>query len=168
MSFAQVKEWEGNRVNPVEFGGTPTERPVSLDTWIIDEKTKEKRLKKCKEHYRKFVTELWWSARLAISSDQIRGISEEIVADGCMREWTEVAGAKIEVEKKEDTKKRMGKSPDIFDWLVTGIEGARRKGFMIAKLSHPAVAKTGDDEDWLEKQAREYQQFLKDRQLQKA
>lgn len=154
------------KINPVEFGGAATDRPVSMDLFIYDEKTRERRLKKCSEHYRKFVTELWWSVRIVIESDQMRGMTEEIVADGCMREWKEVAGAKIEIEPKEDTKLRMGKSPDIFDWLVTAVEGARRKGFQITRLSNE-VAKSEND-DWLAKQAREYQEFLKGRHLQNA
>jgi hypothetical protein len=96
----------------------------------------------------------------------MRGLNEEIVNDGCMREWIEVAGNKIEVEPKEDTKLRMGKSPDIFDWLVTCVEGARRKGFQITKLSNEAAKSEKDD--WLAKQATDYQAFLKKRHLQNA
>lgn len=150
-------------INPVEFGGAATDRPVSMDLMIFDEETKEQRLKKCSEHYRKFVTELWWTVRIVVESDQIRGMTEEIISDGCMREWKEVAGAKIEVEPKEDTKERMGKSPDIFDWLVTAVEGARRKGFLITKLSN--LNATEQKSDWLDQQNREYQQFLKQRHL---
>lgn len=161
ISFARI---HSNKINPVEFGGKPSDRPVSYDFFIIDDTTKERRLKKCSEHYRKFVTELWWTVRIAIESDQIRGINDEIVNDGCMREWKEVAGNKIEVESKEETKERMGKSPDIFDWLVTAVEGARRKGFQILKLSNQV--ETGASDDSVEKQGREYQDFLKKRMLQ--
>lgn len=151
------------KFNPVEFGGAASERPVSMDLYVYDEKTRERRLKKCSEHYRKFVTELWWSVRIVIESDQLRGMSDEIVEDGCMREWKEVAGAKIEVEPKEDTKERMGKSPDIFDWLVTAVEGARQKGFLITRLSNESA--TAAQADWIEQQDREYQEFLRGRML---
>ena len=48
-----------------------------------------------------------------------------------MREWVNLPGGKIDVEKKEDTIKRMGRSPDLFDALACGIEVARRNGFNI-------------------------------------
>lgn len=131
-SFARI--WSA-LVNPVEFGGAATKRPVSADLYIFDEQEKRRRLKRCDEHYRKFVTELWWSVRLVIESDQMRGMTDEICREGCMREWKEVAGNKIEVETKLETKERMGRSPDIFDWLVTAVEGARRRGFQISKLN---------------------------------
>jgi hypothetical protein len=48
-----------------------------------------------------------------------------------MREWIKLPGGRIDVEKKEDTIKRMGRSPDLFDGLACGIEVARRNGFNI-------------------------------------
>lgn len=162
---ALARVWSAN-VNPVEFGGAPSERPVSLDTYIVDPKTGEKRLKKCSEHYRKFVTELWWSSRLVIESDQMRGMTEELCREGCMREWKEVTGNKIEVESKSETKERMGRSPDLYDMFVTAIEGARRLGFNISKLGNPVASKKGPD--WLDQQMKGHQELLKSKQLQTA
>jgi len=122
--------------NPVEFGGAPTKRPVTNDTYINDPKTGERRLQRCNEKYSKLVTELWWSMRLAIEADQIRGLSQEVIDEFCMREWDRVAGDRIEVESKIDMKKRTRKSPDLADWAVIILEGARRRGFQIAKLSN--------------------------------
>ncbi len=51
-----------------------------------------------------------------------------------MRFWDLVAGNKIEVEPKKDMKERTGRSPDLGDWAALCVEGARRKGFNIAKL----------------------------------
>lgn len=159
---ALARIWSAS-VNPVEFGGAPTGRPVSLDTYTEDKNIHGRRLKRCDEHYRKFVTELWWSSRLVIESDQMRGLSQECCREGCMREWKEVAGGKIEVEAKQETKERMGRSPDLYDQLVTAIEGARRLGFQIAKLG---VKKEGPKKpDWLDKQASDYARFMKERQL---
>lgn len=121
-SFA--RQWS-HAVNPVEFGSKPTGRPVSKNNKQL-----------CKDFYSKFVSELWYSSRLAIESDQFRGMTEEYLSEGIMREWTIVAGNKTEVEPKEMTKKRMGKSPDCYDSLTVSIEGARRLGFVIAAVSN--------------------------------
>jgi hypothetical protein len=124
-------------INPVEFGGNPSNRPVTMDTYVFDEKLKARRLKLCNEHYRKFVTELWWTVRYCAEAGQLRGVTEPVADEGCMREWREVEGNKIEVETKKEMKVRTGGvSPDLFDWLVTLVEGARRRGFEIRKMAN--------------------------------
>jgi hypothetical protein len=120
----------------VEFGGSPTTRPVCLDLFIWDEKERRRRLKRCNEHYSKFVTELWFSVRYAVEAEQIRGLPESVMEEFCMREWTKVKGDKIEVEKKEDMKERVGRSPDEADWCSICVEGARRRGFIISRLTN--------------------------------
>jgi hypothetical protein len=67
-AFARI--WSAY-VNPVEFGGNPTNRPVCQDMYITDPKTKIKRLKLCSEHFSKFVTELWFSVRYIIEAGQM-------------------------------------------------------------------------------------------------
>lgn len=124
--------WSPN-VIPVEFGGPPTERPVSTG---ID--------MKCKDYYSKFVTELWYSVRLIVEGDQFRGMTEEVMAEGASREWTIISSNKIEVEPKEKTKLKMGRSPDLFDTLATGVEIARRRGFTIDRVINPAFQRGGD------------------------
>lgn len=161
LGTAFARKWSA-KVNPVEFGGRPSQRPVSMDFYIIDPKTKEKRLKRCDEHYRKFVTELWWTVRISIESDQVRNLTAEICREGCMREWKEVDGNKIEIETKDEMRERMGRSPDLFDWLATAVEGARRQGFKITKLAKESAS---SEKDWLAEQAKEYGAFLKSRQL---
>ena len=132
-SFARI--WSA-QVNPVEFGGKATDRPVTLDHFILDPDTKRRRLKLCHEEYSKFVTELWFSVNYALNSGQIRELPRDVADEGCQREWIEVAGGRIEVEPKADMKERTGRSPDLFDWLVTCVEGARRRGFQISKLAN--------------------------------
>ena len=138
-SFSKI--WSP-RVNAIEFGGRPTDRPVGPDLMTVDE-NKIRRPKKASEHYSKFVSELWWSWRYVLESDQVRGLPLEVVRDAAPREWKKVAGDKIEIESKRDMKKRTGVSPDLADMCVTGIEGARRRGFEISKLSD---RKENDDE----------------------
>ncbi len=124
---ALARNWSA-QIQPVEFGGVATSRPVSLELKIRDPKTGQVRLKTCREHYSKFVTELWLSVRSSIESDQLRGLTDVLCTEGCSREWKETDGNKIEVETKNEMKERCGYSPDYFDWLATAIEGARRRG----------------------------------------
>src|SRR5262249_51222643 len=80
-----ARHWS-SACNPVEFGGRPTNRPVSLDMFIIDEETGIKRLKLSYEHYYNFVTELWYAVSYTIQSGQLRNLSEEVMAEGCKRQ----------------------------------------------------------------------------------
>lgn len=143
-------------VNPVEFGGKSTERPVTLDHFIKDPHTGQRRLKKCSEEYSKFVTELWFSVRYAIESGQVRELSREVAEEGCQREWIEVSGGRTELETKSDMKERTGRSPDLFDQLAIIVEGARRKGFSISKLANAEAEEA--DHAWLEELARKAQE----------
>ena len=143
-------------VNPVEFGGKATERPVTLDHFTKDSQTGQRRLKKCSEEYSKFVTELWFSVRYAIESGQIRELSREVAEEGCQREWIEVSGGRTELETKGDMKERTGRSPDLFDQLAIAVEGARRKGFAISKLANAEAEEA--DHAWLDELARKAQE----------
>jgi hypothetical protein len=118
---------------PVEFGGRPSIRPVRHDLFIVDSRG-QKRLKRCDEHYSKFVSELWYSVRYVIESEQMRELPEDVAFEGYQREYKTVMGNKIEVETKDEMKERTGRSPDLFDWLATAIEGARQRGFKIQRL----------------------------------
>lgn len=130
-----ARVWSAS-TNPIEAGGPPTERPVSLDMLINDPKTGERRLKKCKEHYVKLVTEFWFSVRYCVEADQLRGLTEETMEEFCMREWDRVKDDKIEIETKTEMKERVGRSPDLADWCAGIVEMARRKGFQISKLAN--------------------------------
>ena len=146
--------------NPVEFGGAPTKRPVTMDTFIIDRITNEKRLKRCDEHYSKQVSEFWYSLRYAIEADQIRGLPEEVIYELCMRQWSRVANDKIEIESKADMKIRTRKSPDLGDWAAIILEGARRLGFQISKLGTETKSKTEDAIDFLLQKSEETESAL--------
>jgi hypothetical protein len=130
--------------NPVEFGGKPTNRVVSLDMWVIDGNTKRRRLMLCNEHYDRFVTELWFTMRYVIESGQMRNLPTEVMDELCSREY-ELWNNKRVIEKKEDMKLRIGKSPDLADWLSIICEGARRRGFVIAKLGTDEASETNRD-----------------------
>lgn len=156
------RKWS-SQCNPVEFGGAPSKRPVTMDTYIVDKKTGIKRLKRCDEAYVKFVTELWYSMRFAIEADQIRGLPEDVMNELCMRNWDEVNGKKV-VETKEEMKLRTRKSPDLADWACIILEGARRLGFQISKLGNELQS---EDEgvNWLEEWQQKHEKWLRSKEL---
>ena len=140
-SFART--WSAS-VNPIEFGGNPTPRPVCSDMFIYDDKLRQRRLKRADEHYSKKVTELAFSVRYTIESGQMRDLGEDILDELCARQWTTVRGDKIEAESKEDVKLRIGRSCDFADALAIAVEGARRRGFNISKLELPQESDSDD------------------------
>lgn len=150
LAISIAKIWSP-QVNAVEFGGTATKRPVSQDHWTYDIEMRQRRLKRCDEEYSKFVTELWFSSRYAIMSGQVRELPVETMMEGCRREWKPVRGDRHEVETKADMKERTNQSPDLYDAFVTAIEGARRRGFQISKMSN--VESEQKSSKWFEEMA---------------
>lgn len=154
-AFARI--WDAYVVS-LEFGGRATDRPCPADPRMT-----------CREMYGKFVSELWFTARVIIESGQMRGLTEEIVLEGQSRAWsntkTSGTGKSVQdVEAKEDTKERLGRSPDLFDSLVSGIELARRLGFQITKLDRRGK----HSESVLRKLAEEWRTELRSRELKAA
>jgi hypothetical protein len=133
IGFAFARKFGANPPVPVDAGARPTERPVRYDLWLT-ERDGRRRLKRCDEHYSKFITEMWFSVRETIESEQMCELPEDVMLEGCWREYKTVAGDRIEVEPKDELKERMGKSPDLFDHLAICCEGARRLGFKIKRL----------------------------------
>lgn len=146
LGTALARIWSA-RCNPVEFGGSPTTRAVSLDLYIWDDKERRRRLKRCNEHYSKFVTELWFSVRYSVEAGQLRGLPEDVMEEFCLREWDKVRGDKIELESKPDMKARVGRSPDLADWCSICLEGARQRGFVISRLANAESLLEG--REWL-------------------
>lgn len=164
MSYARL--WSP-QCNAIEFGGIPSDRPAGPDIYTVDKVTGQRRIKTARENFSKFVSELWWSARYVIESDQMRGLSLEVVLDAQPREWYKVAHDKIEIETKVELKKRTGVSPDLFDMVVTGIEGARRRGFVISNLA-PKEKQKSSEPNWIDDLYKETQDAIKSTQLQEA
>jgi hypothetical protein len=166
LGFAFAKLFGANCPTPINSGGTPTTRPVRFDLFI--EEKGRKRLKRCDEHYIKFITELWFSVREAIETEQIRNLDNETIAEFCSRKFRRDEGNdKLELETKDDMKTRTsGKSPDLMDCTAIGVEGARRLGFKIERLGSDINATKPDD--WLDKFSKEYEDFHKERQLEYA
>lgn len=162
LGTALARVWSA-MTNPVEFGGVPSKRPVSLDTYVWDQVKRIKRLKTCYEHYVKKVTELWFSVRYSVEAGQLRGLSEDTMEEFCLREWRRVKDDKIEVETKDEMKERVGRSPDLADAASIICEAARQRGFQISRLASDET----DDRDfsWLEKQAESVRKMKRSKDL---
>ena len=132
---------------PVEFGGRPSTRPVRLDLYIVDA-TNQRRLKRCDEEYQKRVSEFWFAVRWLVESEQLRELPESVANEFYQREWGYVGNNKRDVEPKEKTKQRLGRSPDEADWLATAVEGARQRGLQIQKLGADKFTE-GSGKSWL-------------------
>ena len=152
----------------VDSGAQPSLRPVREGLFVEDRTGR--RLKTCREHFSKFVSEMWFAVRYCIEADQMRELPPDMMAEGCARIYEMVGGNKIEVEpksdpkKKEDLKRRLGKSPDLFDALTIGVEGARRRGFTIAKLGTPDP-KEGNADDWLAEMVKKNYELAKSKRI---
>lgn len=149
---------------PVDSGQKATDRPVRFDLFV--EENGVKRLKRCNEHYSKFVTEAWFSTREAIESQQIRNLPKTVADEGQLRLYKIVTGNRIEVETKDDMKERIRKSPDLYDTFAIGVEGARRLGFKIQRIGIEIQKK--QVKSWFQKESESLAKMLKSKQLQAA
>lgn len=138
-------------VIPIEFGGKPTDRIVQ-----------EKDGKRASDAFGKFVTELWFSARRVIVACQMRMMPRDVAREASTRAWDYTKGdMKQDVERKELTKKRLGRSPDLPDSLVVAIEVAVRNGFVIA-TDQPVGVQKRRETGWLSKRVEKFKATRKD------
>jgi hypothetical protein len=165
MGFAFARKFGATSPVPVESGGRPSRRPVRQDLRIFDEARRELRHKRCDEHYSKKITELWFSTRYAIEANQMRELPEDVMQEGCAREYRMVGGNLIEVESKDEMRERMSRSPDLYDWLAIAVEGARQRGFTIASLG--PVDEDAESENWLSEMADKHFRLVKSKMLAK-
>lgn len=157
-------------VVPLEFGGKATERETFTGEKHMDGDRKGE-TKLCHEVFDRFVTELWFAIRDCITSDQLRGMTEEMIDEGSQRRWEIVRGAKYSIEPKEGVrdnepvgmKARGLRSPDLNDMLAAGLEGARRLGFPLGKT--PVAKAEAKNRGWLEYKREEEWDNLKKEEL---
>lgn len=135
----------------INSGDTTTERPVRFDLFVT-ETNGVRRLKTCREHYSKFVSEMWFSTRELIESNQCRNLPMSVAREGQLRLFKIVAGNKVEVESKDNMKERVNKSPDEYDWFAIGLELARRLGFKIERIGRDVKNSKKPDEDYFQKE----------------
>lgn len=125
----------------VEFGGKPTDMPVS-----------ETNPKPSHEHYDRRASELNISVRTFAQANCLRGLSNEACVQACARK-TEYKGKRFRVETKTEMKKRIGRSPDNLDAVAVGIDLCRQKGVMASS------GKPIPQRDWRREQERAAQEF---------
>lgn len=119
-AFARL--WSAN-VESIDSMGRPDDRQVSANISV-----------KCCDYYSNRVTQFWYDVRHAVEAQQVRGLTEDLVREGCIREFKQVKGNKIEVETKADMKVKSGRSPDLFDGYSYGVNLAQKRGFIISKI----------------------------------
>ncbi len=120
LAVALAKHWSP-LIHAVEFGGKAPDRKATTG----QDKTE-------RDLYGKMVSALWFAARNAIAAGQVRNLPTAVFEEGAMREFLITKDGKEDVEPKLATRRRLGKSPDLFDAFAIAIEVARRNGFQIA------------------------------------
>lgn len=158
LGFAFAKVFGSVCPVPVDSGGKATDRPVRFDLYVT-EKNGYRRLKTCVEHYSKFLSETWFSVRECIEAEQMRGLDDDTMDEGCSRAFKIVSGNRVEVEPKDEMKERTKKSPDKFDALAVGVEGARQLGFKIERLG--SGSDDSDDQSYFDKESQEWDDAIR-------
>jgi hypothetical protein len=126
------EEWSP-LIHKVEFGGTPSDNPVSQDNPTS-----------CRDAYDRQVTELWMDLRELLVSGQLKGLDRDTVVQFCSRVYF-YKGKKIAIETKEDCKKRLGRSPDDADSVVVMGRVARHRGLSPKRLLGDKLVKSRMD-----------------------
>lgn len=162
VSFGRIFSGQAEAINA---GGSATDRPVSDDLLVDDDEKSvgQKRLKRCNEHYSKFITEMWFSVRALVEARMVREIPKGVVKEFSEREWIWARGTRYELESKEDFKKRWNYSPNKADATAIAVEKARRLGLVISR--HSDSIKPIEPDDWLEKEVNLHRDFMKKREL---
>lgn len=112
LADIMTREW--GPVVRVEFGGSPSENPVS------DEDSRS-----CKDVYDRKVSELWFSFRKWVMEERIGGVDLQTLQEFCSRVFDDTK-RKISVEPKKEMKLRTGKSPDLADAAVVLLDLVRK------------------------------------------
>lgn len=140
------------KTQPIDCGGNPSDRMVSAQIQVP-----------CNKYYSKFITEIWFNVRQCVESNQFRGMRADVMLEFCQREWTMVAGNKIELEPKKKMKEKIGRSPDKADAVAIGVLGAVRRGFVIDSLM--PVAERGKKKNWVSEMEKRQKKAWKEGEL---
>lgn len=116
----KLREIWGN-VEGVEFGGLPSDMPLDPTT-----------SKTAKEEYLTKTGELCHTLRRFLDSNQLRGMDMDTIKEGSSRRFC-IQNKKIWVEPKDVVKKRIGRSPDLFDTAMLVVHVARRRSTLAQK-----------------------------------
>jgi hypothetical protein len=82
------------------------------------------------ENYRNLKAEVWMNAQEMFRENKISlPDNDELIEDLASVKYSTNSRGQIAIEKKEDTKKRLGRSPDLGDCFVLGLYGLKGMGF---------------------------------------
>lgn len=140
-------------------GDKATDRPIRSDWWVT-EKNGLRRLKTAVEEYARFNAEMWFAVKWTVDCDQMRNMPLEIAKEFSLREYRPTRAGKTELEGKDETRERMGLSPDAADGLTFGVEGARQRGFTVGHQGYQVIEADQGEQDYFETEAREYQEAI--------
>lgn len=114
VAAVMTQEW--GEILAVESGGKPTDMPAS-----------EEDARPSHQVYDRKITELWFSVQAFVKGKHIGGLTEADCEQFCARLYDFISKKYI-LEKKEDLKPRLGRSPDDADSCAVLIHVARTLG----------------------------------------
>jgi hypothetical protein len=125
----------------VQFGGAASDRKIKNDSKTTG-----------KERYRNRASELFFIGKQFLLGRQLAGVSSDMVKQMTSRLFKTHKGVKglvLQVEPKEEYKKRMGESPDETDASFILLEGARERHFFVPQDPVKVVEKAAlPDDPW--------------------
>lgn len=102
------------------------------------------------ERYANRSSEIWYSAKPLMRSQQIKGIHPDMADEMCNRTYREHQG-KIIIEKKEEMKARTGKSPDLSDAGFCCLDLVRqRHGLVSAEVARNGRGNRMSNDEFLQ------------------
>lgn len=107
----------------VSFAGSASDLPVSAQYAMRNEATGKPQVGK--ELFHNMSSELCFVSRYFLECEQLKGITPDLAWEMTQRKYVRRT-RKIIIESKTDMKKRIGKSPDLFDSFSVGLFVARK------------------------------------------
>lgn len=113
----------------VSFGGKASDKRVSANSSLVGE-----------ELYVNRASELWFVGKELVRTKQLFGISSDLAQEMCGRNYELVKGSslRVKIESKQETKSRLGRSPDLADAAFLCLDMARQRHGMVAVEPLPA------------------------------
>jgi len=107
----------------VSFAGAASDLAVSAQYAMRDQATGKPQVGK--DLFHNMASELCFVARYFLECEQLKGITSDLAWEMTQRKYARRV-RKIIIESKTDMKKRIGKSPDLFDSFAVGLFVARK------------------------------------------
>jgi hypothetical protein len=131
--------WDSNDFLRVQFGGAASEKRIKNDSKVV-----------CRDRYQNRATELFFIGKQFFLGKQVFNLSADMVKQMTSRMFKTHKGAKglrLQVEPKDDYKKRMSESPDETDASFIALECARERHFFTPQDPIAAEAKAKQQDD---------------------